>query len=303
MTEVESPYGPRNIGKESKPPFAVLPDPSKLFLARSKRLLELAPGHTLEAYLRFVADAASAQHEIQAGLPGPVLPEPDAINQALKHGIPPLSTGSFIPSSIEEVTLERFLQRLTAFGMPEEAAAAARAIIATDRERRHKLMVAALTGAPADSIAERVLVLAGLQVAFARLAAKLPGDRLTPVVDSVCPACGSPPMTSAVVGWPAAHNSRFCSCSLCGTWWNVVRIKCVFCSSTGGIRYHSIEERPREVKAETCEDCGHYLKILYQVKDHHLDPFSDDVATLDLDMLLSKEGWTRGGHNPFLLGY
>jgi FdhE protein len=45
------------------------------------------------------------------------------------------------------------------------------------------------------------------------------------------------------------------------------------------------------------------VKILYQVKDHKLDPLSDDVASLDLDMLLAQEGWERGGHNLFLLGY
>jgi FdhE protein len=45
------------------------------------------------------------------------------------------------------------------------------------------------------------------------------------------------------------------------------------------------------------------VKILYQVNDHLLEPLADDVATLGLDMLLAEEGWKRGGHNPFLLGY
>ena len=82
-----------------------------------------------------------------------------------------------------------------------------------------------------------------------------------------------------------------------------MRIKCVFCSSTEGISYHAIEGKPDTVKAETCGQCRRYLKVLYQVKDHELDPLSDDVATLDLDMLLAAEGWRRGGNNLFLLGY
>ena len=61
--------------------------------------------------------------------------------------------------------------------------------------------------------------------------------------------------------------------------------------------------KPETVKGETCAQCRKYLKILYQVKDHELDPLSDDVASLDLDMLLAAEGWQRGGHNLFLLGY
>jgi len=110
-------------------------------------------------------------------------------------------------------------------------------------------------------------------------------------------------MTSSVVGWPKAHNTRFCSCSLCGTMWNVVRIKCVLCSTTGGIGYHSIEGKPDTVKAETCDSCHAYVKILYQVDDAALDPLADDVASLGLDMLMAEAGWRRGGRNPFLLGY
>ena len=40
-----------------------------------------------------------------------------------------------------------------------------------------------------------------------------------------------------------------------------------------------------------------------QVKDRTLDALSDDVVSLDLDMLLAREGWKRGGENLFLLGY
>ena len=36
-------------------------------------------------------------------------------------------------------------------------------------------------------------------------------------------------------------------------------------------------------------------KVLYQVKNHMLDPLSDDIAWLDLDVLLAGEGWGRGG--------
>ena len=45
------------------------------------------------------------------------------------------------------------------------------------------------------------------------------------------------------------------------------------------------------------------MKILYQVNDAPLEPMADDVATLGLDMLMTQEGWKRGGHNPFLMGY
>jgi len=85
--------------------------------------------------------------------------------------------------------------------------------------------------------------------------------------------------------------------------WNVVRIKCLVCGTTEGISYRTIEGKPDTVKAETCEKCRTYVKILYQVKDPALEAVADDVATLGLDMLMAEEGWKRGGQNPFLLGY
>ena len=59
----------------------------------------------------------------------------------------------------------------------------------------------------------------------------------------------------------------------------------------------------QSVKAETCESCHGYVKILHQHKEPALDPVADDVATLALDLLLRELGYRRGAVNPFLLGY
>jgi FdhE protein len=182
------------------------------------------------------------------------------------------------------------------------AAAIADLQAASPDERRGKAHETLMDTEPAGDLAERALLAAGLQVHFSRLAAQLAADDLKLVADGACPVCGSPPMTSAVVGWPNAHNTRFCTCSLCGTMWNVVRVKCVLCTSTDGISFREIEGQPT-VKAEVCGKCRGYVKILYQVNDPSLDPMADDMATLGLDMLLAEEGWKRGGHNPFMLGY
>jgi FdhE protein len=77
----------------------------------------------------------------------------------------------------------------------------------------------------------------------------------------------------------------------------------VLCGATDGISFRAIEGGSGAVKAETCEKCRSYVKVLYQVNDHLLEPLADDVASLGLDMLLAEEGWKRGGHNPFLQGY
>jgi FdhE protein len=305
VSEVGAPkQGLMNIGEEAKPPFAVLPDPSSLFLGRSKRLAALAPGHELAPYLTFLSQLTRAQHEVAQDLPHAALPSFERIGQALEHGMPPVSRSVFRPDEVVQLTIDRLLARLAEAQVPAETAAAVQAVRAASPEERRPMVSAALEDTrPTDALAQQALVSAGLQVHFARLAAMLVAGDLKPVADGACPVCGSAPMTSSVVGWPKAHNTRFCTCPLCATMWNVVRVKCALCSATGGISYHTIEGKADTVKAETCDSCRAYVKVLYQVNDPALDPLADDIATLGLDMLMAEEGWKRGGQNPFLLGY
>jgi FdhE protein len=81
----------------------------------------------------------------------------------------------------------------------------------------------------------------------------------------------------------------------------MVRVKCSNCESTKGIAYYTIEGDKGAVKAEACEACGSYLKILYLDKDPLLDPTADDLATLALDILMDEAGVQRSGPNLFLL--
>jgi FdhE protein len=305
MTSIGGPKpGLMNIGEAAKPPYAVLPDASSLFEVRTRRLLALAPKHQLEPYLKFLAAVAWAQHNIASRLPPASLPPIGRIDQALAHGMPPLSLALFEPDAVAMATVDRLLEALADIDAPPETARAISGLRAASPKQRRAGVAAALKDTdPTGELAQRVLIMAGLQVHFARLAGLLSADVLNPVADGACPVCGSPPMTSSVVGWPGAHNTRFCACPLCATQWNVVRIKCVLCSATGGMAYRHIEGGPETVKAETCETCRAYVKILYQVHDHGLEPLADDVATLGLDMLMAEEGWRRGGQNPFLLGY
>jgi FdhE protein len=295
--------GLMNIGEEAKPPFAVLPDPSTLFLVRSQRFAELAPGHKLETYLTFLSGVTRAQHEIVPQLPALTMPAADAMAQALAHGMPPLPFETLIDATAAE-TVRALVAALGPVVMPAEAAAAVQALRAASTETITSVMSEALgVGSTKADLPQRIFVTAGLQVHAARLAAKLDADALKPISDGVCPACGSPPVASSVVGWPKANNSRFCTCSLCSTHWNVVRVKCALCSETGGIAYHTIDGQSDTVKAETCDKGRHYLKIAYQINEPKLEPFADDVATVGLDMLMREEGWTRSGRNLFLLGY
>jgi FdhE protein len=294
---------PTAIGEVSAPPFARLPDPSLLFARRAQRLAMLAEGHQLGPYLRFLARLAEAQHSIQDGLADPEVPDMEARERARSFGMPPLDRNRSITATLSE-TLERLIAAATSVDNPEDAARALERVKRAELSERHGMMRNVLADAiPVEMLAEHVYVAAALQVHFARLAARLDASALVPVSDGACPACGGPPVSSVIVGWQGAHGARFCACSLCGTLWNYVRIKCTLCGSTKGIGYQEIEGGPGTVKAETCDSCGGYVKILHQHKDPALDVTADDVATLGLDLLVREGGYRRGSFNPFVIGY
>jgi FdhE protein len=297
-------HDPVPIGEIAEPPFVRLPDPNRMFLDRAERFAAVATGHQLAGYLRFLSALCRAQHEAQARAALPDLPPADAISRAREFGMPPLDRNRFTASAEFDSIYDRLLQSAVAIEKPAAAAAAlSRALGAGPAEREEMIRNVLVDSIPAEGLAEHVYVAAAMQVYFARLAAQLDDKRMVPVGDGTCPACGAPPVSSMVVGWPRAHGTRFCACSLCGTLWNYVRIKCTLCGSTGGIAYQEIDGGAGTIKAETCESCKAYLKILHQQKDPALEPVADDVASLGLDLLVREEGYRRGGFNPFLLGY
>ena len=297
-------HDPVPIGEVATPPFARLPDPLSLFHARAERFLSLARGHELAPYLRFLAALAETQHHIQGGSAEPELPESDAIARAHEFGMPPLDRNQFVTDPAIETTLDRLFAQARELDMPEPARDALVRLASSDAATRDSMIRAVLADSiPIERLSEHVFVAAALQVHFARTAARLDAGALVPVGDGACPTCGGPPVSSVVVGWIGAHGTRFCACALCATLWNYVRIKCTRCGSTKGIAYQEIEGRGDTVKAETCDSCRSYLKVLHQHKDPALEPVADDVATLGLDLLVREAGYRRGGVNPFLLGY
>jgi len=305
MTEGGAPlHEPIPIGESVSPPFARLPDPAALFADRAERFRALAPGHGLDAYLSFLAEVSRLQAAALEDAPEPTWPAAEAIERATGFGMPPLDRNAFVMDEAFVATLSRVIAGLADVPMPALALAALGRLDGTDALGRATMARNVLSDSiPVDAFGEHAVVAAALQAHFARLASRLDAKRLQPVGDGACPACGGPPVASLVVGWPGAHGARFCACALCGTLWNYVRIKCTLCATTKGIAYQGIDGDAGTIKAETCDSCRAYVKILHQHKDPALDPVADDVATLGLDLLLRDAGFRRGAVNPFLLGY
>lgn len=304
MSKGESRLDPTVIGEVAAPPFVRLPDPLQLFVNRTLRLRGLAACSEIGPYLRFLSELVELQYRVQDGLPKPAMPDAGTLARARAHAMPPLDRGGFVIDRAFDATLEALLEAAAGIAAPVAAADALARVREADAEARARMLHAVLSHEiPAESLAEHVYVAAAQQVHFARMAAALDPETLVPVGDGACPCCGGPPVSSMVVGWQGAHGTRFCACALCGTLWHYVRIKCVLCGSTKGIGYQEVEGGDGSIKAETCDGCGSYVKILYQVRSADLEPVADDVASLGLDLLLGAGEYRRGGYNPFLLGY
>lgn len=293
---------PSRIGGVAEAPFVRLPDPETLFSDRAARLRALAEGHLLGDYLRFLAGVVEAQAGAVAALPAPA-PVPAArLALAAEHAMPPLGGQTLRGNAGFAGVLAWMLDHMDLSGAPEAAQTAQAAVRAIPEEERAALASGIMEGAyPLDRVAETLFVAAALQVHLARQAAQLDGTAVQPSADGVCPACGGVPVSSVVVGWTQASKARYCACSLCGTLWNHVRIKCTACGSTDGIAYYTVEDGSKTVGVETCTACRSYIKHMQQHEDAGLDPVADDVATYALDLLAREQDFRRSGINPLFL--
>jgi FdhE protein len=295
---------PTAIGTVSSPPFARLPDPASLFLIRSARLRRLAQTSSLAPYLRFLAELAQAQHDIQTDLPRPQGPDAKMIARAREFEMPPVDRSRIAGDEVVSTIFDRLFATAAAIEKPVAATKALLRVTAADHAQRLAMAQSVFSNTlPADAIAEHIFVWAALQVHFTRLASVLDAAALAPVADGICPVCGSLPVSTVVVGWPGSHGARFCSCSLCGALWHYVRIRCVLCGSTKGIGYQEVDGQGGAIKAETCDECHGWSKILYQNKEPDADPIADDVASLGLDLLMRQGPYHRGGFSPLLAGF
>lgn len=296
-------HEPIPIGKIAEPPFVRLPDPATLFALRAHRFHSLATEHQLGPYLNFLGQLSGIQHNLQDDLPAPDMPAAQALARAREYAMPPLDRSRFTADEAFDTTLDRLFAQAKDMDMPDAARAALeRAATASEGHRAAMIGAVLADRIPVEALADHLYVAAALQVHVARMAARLEPKSLVPVGDGACPCCGGPPVASLVVGWEDAHNTRYCVCSLCATSWNYVRIKCTLCGETGGIGYQHVEH-DKQIRAETCENCHGYVKIMQQVANPALDPVADDVASLALDLLVRDLGYRRGAVNPFMLGY
>jgi FdhE protein len=292
------------IGSVQPPAFVRLPELATIFTRRAERFAKLAPGHVLEGWLRFMADVSRAQATALGTLPPARLPGRDELDAARDAARPALEALHWRDDPTWSAALDAVLAAMASVAKPELAERARTDLAACDMAARIGLVerILALDLAPAERAYAPYLA-AALQLYWTRMAALLaPDDVGRPEHAALCPVCGSPPVASVVSGSGSdARPLRYVCCGLCQSQWNEVRIKCTACASTKGISYSHIEGGSDTVKAETCDECKTYLKILYREKDVTADPIADDLASLQLDIMVSEAGYHRVAPNPFLI--
>jgi len=276
--------------------------PADVFLARARRLEQLAEGHAMGDYLRFVARLARAQQESLDASLAAQLPTPETLAQCREYAMPPLApAGLARPEGWHKTA--RDLARKVRSSLPQAGQAALQLALENPDawldEQAGRLFEG---GTQHLDAAAAPVIGAALQVHWTHLARQLdPAQVARPEHPNLCPVCGSHPVSSVVrIGGPES-GLRYLHCALCSSEWHVVRAKCSNCDNTRDIAYYHLEGDDKVVQAESCPECKTYLKVVYQDRNPMADPVADDLATLTLDLLMDEAGYARSGINWYLI--
>lgn len=294
--------GPSHAGVKSPTPI-LLADPARRFAATAQRLEQLVYQHPLEAWLRFMATLANAQHTVATMLAPAATLDPSTVTQAVDARLPPLAADGHRRDASWSDGLALLLELVDDGELPVAAQDAMEQLRTSDAAALERLADQFLRGglAVADAAAA-VYVAAALQVYFTCSAARLNAEDLRLLEErQLCPCCGSPSVAGLITATGVTPGTRYLYCSLCSTAWNHVRAVCITCGGTRHLSLQAIEGDPGVVKAETCGECHTYAKLLYQLQDTQVDPYADDLASLGLDLLVTEAGFARHAPNPLLL--
>lgn len=272
-----------------------------LYQQRAERLKTLATeSNPFASYLNFAAEIAQAQQK--AWYDNPLEMELDELLGHSQQEIrAPLDCKTWHRTQHWQNILHALMAELLPT-VPEHVKPALENL-AKNSEQELEEMASALLNSEFSKVSadQAVFVWAALSVYWTQMASLIPGKARAEYGEhrQFCPICGSMPVAS-VVQIGTHQGLRYLHCNLCESEWHVVRIKCSNCEQSRDLSYWSLESEQSAIKAESCGDCGSYLKILYQEKDPNIDAVADDLASLILDAKMEEEGFARSSLNPFL---
>ncbi|MGF7453496.1 formate dehydrogenase accessory protein FdhE [Pasteurella bettyae] len=282
--------------KSYQAPALLFSNPKNLYQRRAKRLRELATEHPLADYLLFAAEVVESQLNVLTQHPIAQDPQLQNIQDTI-----PLNAKTFAKSG---EWLELFKALLV------EIKPKASDLVLATIENLEKTSDKELTELADRLLNEEfnlvssdqaVFIWAALSLYWLQLVQQIPHHSHLESNENLhyCPVCGSAPVSS-VVHFGSSQGLRYLHCSLCESEWNVVRAQCTNCNQFGKLSMWSFNQELAAVTAESCEDCGSYLKILFQDKDANVEAVADDLASIYLDVELEQKDLARSGLNPFM---
>ncbi|MEM8027555.1 formate dehydrogenase accessory protein FdhE [Morganella morganii] len=280
-------------------PAVLFPNLKNLYQRRAERFDELAKDNPFADYLEFAAEITRAQQK--ALYDNPLEMDMDALMAANMPGKALLDCRTFQRTEHWRKLLKSIIAEL----LPVAPDHARPTLENLDKASENELedMATALFNQEFSAVSpdKSVFIWAALSLYWAQMASMIPGKGREEHGEhrQFCPVCAAMPV-SGVIQIGTTQGLRYLHCGLCETEWHVVRIKCTNCEQTRDLNYWSLESEQAAVKAESCGDCGSYLKILSQEKDAKVDTVADDLATLILDARMEEEGFSRSSINPFL---
>lgn len=287
------------------PPFLKLPAPD-LFGRRANRLRELAPGNALGDYLNLLSALCDIQQRLLDTQPALSMPDEAALRRSIEHGMPPLAFDTLVREGAWLALLDPLLDAV-AIAPPGPIAEALHQLRMADAGQRKAWALGLLNGQYELLPAAMVPFLgATLQIAFSHWLLRLPEGILQESEEqTLCPACGSPPVAGVIHHRGKYSTLRYLACSLCSCEWHYVRVKCSHCRESKGLTYLSLHSDAHEaarapIRAEVCPGCQGYLKQFYMERDEAAEPQADDLASLALDIRLAEEGYLRRAPNLLL---
>jgi FdhE protein len=113
-----------------------------------------------------------------------------------------------------------------------------------------------------------------------------------------CPVCGRPPLIAELAG---KEGVRMLTCSFCHARYRAPRMMCAFCGERDQAKlpFFTVEEEPG-YRVDVCATCKRYIKTIdFRELDRVVEPLLDDLESLALDMVATREGYGR----PTLSGW
>jgi FdhE protein len=131
-----------------------------------------------------------------------------------------------------------------------------------------------------------------LKSALELFAEGIPADGSENWTEGFCPVCGSRAGMAELAG---EEGKRYLCCSACTFRWPFKRLQCPYCENGEVEKLSYFVAGDGATRVDTCKACSRYIKTRDSRKGNADVPMDvEDLLTIHLDLLASKEGFERG---------